>query len=187
MSIFDILPWWTWLFGSLGVGGAIALAVLAPAAAAAAEQTLAAVVGRLLQTRIGVGLIVGAIALFLGWVGGALHVENICDGRLESQRLMAEAAGKKRDADIAGQIAWKYSPVLKQLEASAETMKQEAARYVPEKPVPLAAGGGCQLGAAALRLRNERAAGAAAGQPRRPGNLRADPAAAAAAGHPADR
>lgn len=168
MNLFDILPWWTWLFGSLGLGGAIALAVLAPAAAAAAEQTMAAVLGRLLQTRIGVGVIVAAIALFLGWVGGALHVENICDGRLEQQRLAAEAAGQQRDADIKSQVASKYTPLLKHLSDNAATMQQEVADYEFKMPAPVAVGGRCELGAAALRLRQEHPAGAAAGRPRRP-------------------
>lgn len=191
MSFTDILPWWTWLFGSVGLAGAIALMVLAPAAAAAAEQTLAAVVGRMLQTRIGVAMIVGAIALFVGHLHGALYVENKCEGRLESQRQASAAAGVKRDTSIENATVQKYTPVVAGLEQQADQFQQWVGTYERNKLAELAQAPGaaaqCQLGDRALQLRRGRkAAVAAARGSDGAAYLRGAAAAADAAGHPAD-
>lgn len=154
MSVFDILPWWSWLFGTLGLVGVIALIVLAPAAATLAEQGIAAALGRMLQTRVGVAIIVGAIALFVGHVAGGLYVESKCAGKLEDQRLAAEAAGKKRDADVASATERKYAPVIKQLGTSADARNLEADSYERKMLGAIAGGAGsCQLGDEPLRLR----------------------------------
>lgn len=154
MSIFDILPWWSWLFGTLGVAGVLALVILAPAAAAVAEQTMAAAIGRMLQTRIGVAVLVGALALFAGQVIGGLYVEGRCKALIESQRQAAAAAATQRDADIAAATEKKYELVIEKLQRTANARNEEAANYERTMLAAIAGGAGqCPLGADALSLR----------------------------------
>lgn len=96
-----LLGWVVSAVGVLGVGGFIALLVVAPAIA----TQIAAGVGRflswMLSTRIGVGLLVGAACL----LAGELHGDHIGASRVQSKwdeaREAAAAEKQKRETEIA--------------------------------------------------------------------------------------
>lgn len=158
MSFLSIFPWWIWLTGTLGFGGMLVLIIVAPAIAGAAEKGIAAVLRRILATRTGLGVIVLLIGLFFGHVEGALYLEHKCEARIEDLKVKSAAAGRARDAAVTRDTERQFTPVIADLDTLGDALKQKASDYERNQRADPAnrTGDRCRLGAAALRLRNER-------------------------------
>jgi hypothetical protein len=174
VTAFDVLPWWTWLVGTLGLLGALACLLLVPAIGAAVAavigQRVAEMIGELLRTRIGAVAIAAALAFAGGAVWAGHQAAQACAARIEELKAAAEAARKTRDAEIAAAIEQKYAPVIETLRERETDLQQQAADYEKRILELAAAGDHCPVGTDALRLRQQRkegAAGAAAGRSRR--------------------
>lgn len=149
------LSWIFGIIGTLGVGGLIAFAVLAPAAAALAWQTVLEILRGLLATRFGcvfLALLVCApLCLTIG--------DNIGDGRVQDKwdaaNVAAAAKVVKADANIAADAA-----VIDKRDTASELSNDKAnteARNAYVAELEKRAAGVCTVDDADLRrLRNLR-------------------------------
>lgn len=106
--------------------------------------------------------VAAAITVVVGW-GGLIHGEATGRADLQKQwdqaKATAEKAQAERDAGVDEQLKSKYGPQLLALQKQASDNKERADAYESKMVGLLAkspAGPGCQLGAAADRVRGRR-------------------------------
>lgn len=95
MNFWTALNWGLAIVGTLGVAGAIALAIFAPAVAQVLLNGVVGIVRRLLQTRIGVAILVGALCLIGGELAGDWHGRSTC--RTAQAQADREAAARDQE------------------------------------------------------------------------------------------
>lgn len=148
MHWYDVLSIWAWLVGGLGLVGALALIAVtvmgAPWLAAVVGERVAKLIGELLNTTIGLVLVVGACAWFGSYLVTAHQAKAECRDVVAKMKQHAEELRKQRDDEIAAQVKQQYEPEI------AKLKEREAAR---NKEASNGQGNGCRLGANALRLR----------------------------------
>jgi len=150
----DFLPLILTLFGTLGVGGAIALWFLAPALFGVIAEMAGKLLAALLGSRIGCALLAAVLAAIAADLHRHHTDKQACAARFERAQAEAEAERVARDAEITRTIEQKYAPELAQLDARAKTLQQQVADYESEKHS--GTGARCQLGAEPLRLRKHK-------------------------------
>lgn len=154
MGIFDILPWWTWAIGTFGITGLIAFVLLAPAAANALFSFILNRLGAALGTPVGAGLIVGSLALGLGYLWGGFSAESKCNAAIEQMKEAAREAADARDSAIGRIIEQKFKPVADALEAQSGDFKKQVDAY--EQQINGQGSVRCPLGPEPLRLRRRK-------------------------------
>ena len=155
MSIFDILPWWTWAIATFGFAGLIALAIFAPALFGLLLSQLGKAFAAAIRTPLGAGLIAGAAAFVLAWVWSGVRAEQQCNARIEQMKRDARALADKRDAEIEQKVEAKYRPVIETLEQRAGELAQQVDAYEQKVTVSVTRDK-CVLGVEPLRLRQRR-------------------------------
>jgi hypothetical protein len=106
-------------------------------------------------------VIIGAITVLVGWVC-LIHGDKVGRADLQKQwddaKAAAEQAQTERDATIERDLETKYQPQLAELQKQSDERKAKADSY--EKKIALlaknpksTAAPGCELGAAAVRVR----------------------------------
>lgn len=95
------LHWVLSAIGVLGVGGFIALIVLAPAVAAQVASAVAKLLKWMLSTRIGVGILVGIACLLGGWLYGDHLGSSRTQANWDAARESAAAEKASREKEIA--------------------------------------------------------------------------------------
>lgn len=97
------------------------------------------------------------VAFFVFGLFCALLTLQLADGRCDAlraaDRQAAEAARVDRDDGISKILNDKYGPEVSRLAKLNSDLQGKVAHYAKRKPVVLAAGGSCKLGAAAHQLR----------------------------------
>jgi len=94
MPSLIVINWIVGVIGSIGIVGAILLAVFAPAAAA----VLFRVVADFVSTRLGLAIVVGAACLYGGLVYGDVSGRAEERAKCQAAQLAAEMEAKARDA-----------------------------------------------------------------------------------------
>lgn len=136
MSLFSIYPWWTWLLGTLGIGGIVLLIVCLPAAAGIAEKGFVAILSRVWSTRLGMALICILVALWIGHTEGALFMRGQCNEQQALDKLAAEQAAHeitRRDLATAQQAATFNNTAFGWI-TSTDGTRQEIIREQQSKP-----------------------------------------------------
>lgn len=155
MSLFDVVSWWSWLVGGIGLAGAIALGALAifgtPGLIAVVGERLAKLIGELLNTTIGLVLVVAACAWFGSYLVTAHQAKAECQEIVARMKLRAEQVRKARDDEIAAAIEAKYGPEIVALKAREAALQQQ----VTDNAAKPTAAPGCKLDDRALRLRRK--------------------------------
>jgi hypothetical protein len=90
-----------WLLGILGIGGTVALFIFAPALAMTIMEGVGKLLGAMVQTRTGVGILVGVAAL----VAGELHGRHVANTACHEADVRAQDAVLARDLAIKSQAA----------------------------------------------------------------------------------
>ena len=152
MGFFDILPWWSWAVGTLGVAGVVALAIFAPALAGVLLKGLLHISEEILKTRLGLAAAVGLAAALGGYFTGAIYVEHKCEARIEQMKADAEEARLARDTGIRDELERTYGPVVADLKTRADKLQQQVADHERRT----AKDARCQLGPGPLRLRQRK-------------------------------
>lgn len=96
IRIFNII---LTVVGAVGVTGAIALAVLAPAVAEPIFAAVLRVVGKILGTRIGLAFVVGFSCLVVGELAGTHQANQTCRATIAAKEKQADAAAAQRDQE----------------------------------------------------------------------------------------
>lgn len=96
-----VLDWVLSIVGVLGVGGFIALLVFAPVVAAQVMSAVGKLLGWMLSTRIGVGILVGVACL----LGGLLWGEHAGAARVQTSWDEARDAAAAEKINREGEIA----------------------------------------------------------------------------------
>jgi hypothetical protein len=161
MSIFDILPWWTWLIGTLGLVGTVFAIVgvlllfptLAAPIIAKIGARLAGLFVSIVKTPIGAALVAGLMAYTLATIHTAHVAAVACEASIEKMKADAAAAAVTRDGEIRDAIEKQYRPAMDALDQRAAELKQQVDDYerLSGKRV-----GKCALSPGALRLRAPR-------------------------------
>lgn len=155
MSLFDFFPWWSWLIGAVGLGGLLALWLLAPAAAAILAELVGKLLRAILATRIGCAILAAAIAGTAADLHRRAAEQAVCEERIDDLREKAKAAAQKRDADIAAATERQFRPIIDDLQKQADDLQRQASEYETQlqgqKPAAQ-----CQLGDGPLRLRKRK-------------------------------
>jgi len=152
------LQWWWWLVGTVGIGGAIAFLVLAPALAA---QVFAVVLNFLIGTRIGIGIIVG-IAV---WFASDTYRSN-ADAALWQKRVAAfEQAQAERDKKIDADARAAVRKEIEDEKAATAQTEQVTNDWVKTLPPLAATDIICRVGPDADKLRLIAGATVSAGKP----------------------
>lgn len=139
MTILSALMW---LFGTLGVGGAIAavaaVLILGPAGALLLIQGIAGVARTVIlpavvkiakaivQTRAGVG----AICFVVAWILADQHRANLDEATFRQSSLRAELAQKAADLDAARKSAADEADRANTIEANANEQRSKDAAYI---------------------------------------------------------
>lgn len=150
-----MLLWILGLVSALGVAGAIALAIFAPALAAALLNGALALLTRLWATRAGMALIVGALALVAGEIHGRLTENAACEERIAQMKRQGEIDRAARDKEIAEELERRYGPQVVELRRLSDDLQKQVSDY-EKRLLAGASAGSCQLGTDALRLRRKR-------------------------------
>jgi len=90
------LQWWWWLVGTVGIGGAVAFLLLAPALAA---QVFAVVLQFLLGTRVGIGILVGMAVWFASDTYRSNADRAIWQKRIATFEQLQDERDKQVDSD----------------------------------------------------------------------------------------
>lgn len=148
MNTWNVINWSIGIVGTLGVAGAIALAVFAPALAEVLFKGAVDIVAKLLQTRIGVAILVGLGCLILGELAGDYHGRSVADAACKAAQVRADAEALARDKQqgvLADQDAQKR---IVALEASAKKSQEKLNAY--SKALAKRKSPACVLGAGDL-------------------------------------
>lgn len=157
MNLFDVLPWWSWLVGGVGLLGAIAVIVVLLMAVPSLGAWIVARLGKrlaqllvaIVKTPIGAAAIAGLVFYTLASVHTAHLAAEVCSEKIEAMKKAAKLAAETRDAAIAQSIDNQYGPIVAGLERESDALRSQIHDY--EKQVAGAVR--CPLGADALRLR----------------------------------
>lgn len=120
------------VIGAVGIPGAIVLAIAAPALAETLFSAALSALGRILNTRAGVGLIVGIGCLILGELYGTHQANLVCQGTLLAAEKRADAAAVTRDDQQAAVRSTEDQDYITKLEALNKTNEEQIHGYVDE-------------------------------------------------------
>lgn len=140
------MNWITWALlaiGSLGLGGIIALAILAPATLLIVWQVIAKLFFKVIETRVGVGALV-AVAV---WFVASFYQQHVDNEKFEQQKAEFKAAQLKRDADIARDTKLEVEKRLADLYMWEQESDHDVATF--KKALPADPTGCRRVGAAA--------------------------------------
>lgn len=155
MNFFDIWPWWVWLLTTFGIGGLIALAVLAPALASALLSGFLKLMGAAIRTPLGAGIIAGCLGFGIGHYEAKRNAIETCNARIEDMKVAAREAADARDTAIGKIIDNKFSPIVQALGQQADANQKLVDTYA-QTITTLPSSSQCPLGAGPLRLRQRR-------------------------------
>ena len=159
--------WIWWLIATFGFAGVVVFCVAAPTTAVLVGQAIAGLIRRMLQTRIGVAVLVAIVATIATWIWRDGVLQERWTQRYADDKALAAAASKARDDQIAEDLTKKYQPKIQSLEQLTKSLQKQVADHAKRKPVTVAgktvASGSCKLGDAAhwLHYRSNNAASAA--------------------------
>lgn len=94
LHVFNII---LTVISTVGLAGAVVLAIFAPAAAEAVLQVIVKIMTAVLSTRIGVGFVVGALCLIVGELEGTHQANVKCRAAIVTAEKQADAAANQRD------------------------------------------------------------------------------------------
>lgn len=155
MNFFDIYPWWVWLLTTFGVGGLIALAVLAPALASALLTGFLKLAGAAIRTPLGAGIIAGALGFGIGHYEASERAIETCNARIEDMKVAAREAADARDKAIGKLLEDKFGPINRALGQQADANQKLVDSYA-QTITTLPSSSQCPLGAEPLRLRRRK-------------------------------
>lgn len=150
MNFFDLLPWWTWLVGSIGIVGIIILMVAAPAMAALIWDRLSKALYAAIRTPLGAALVFGAVGLGIGWVLSGNYAKRQCNDAIAALRVKSLNAAISRDAEIKADVENKFAAIVAELEKEAADRDRKVKNYEQKLSASTAK---CELGDEPLRLR----------------------------------
>ena len=142
-----MLIWIVGIVSSLGLVGAIAACVVAPAVAI---PLLSSVTGAVLKCKPCMAVLAAIALLFTGSLYG-VHVESAkCEARIEKMRQAAEAARVDRDAEVRADLEQTFKPQITTLAGERDALEEKVKQYAQRKPVSTSpAARACKLGDAA--------------------------------------
>lgn len=120
------------VISSVGIVGAIALAVFAPALAEAILSAFLNIMGRILNTRLGVGIIVGFGCLVAGELYGTHEANIICRGTIAAAEKRADAAADQRDTQQAAIRSTEDQDYITKLETLNKSNEDQINGYAQE-------------------------------------------------------
>lgn len=94
-DFLTLLNWGLAIIATVGLVGAIAIAIFAPALAQVFLNGAVAILRSLLSTRIGVALLVGALCLIMGELAGDYHGRTAC----RAAQVQADQEAVARDQE----------------------------------------------------------------------------------------
>jgi hypothetical protein len=108
-------------------------------------------------------LAIGAAVVIVVSYGAGLYEHRVGRAEVTSEWAAADEAAAKaaaqRDQTISATLDAKYSPIIVDLKKHSATLQDQVASYEKQllaaKSANASAGGACELGAAALRLRRQ--------------------------------
>lgn len=120
----------------------------------ASLASVASIAGGLLRCKTCLAVLAAIALLFGGGLYGVSVEKARSEARIERMKREADAAARKRDAEIADALEQKYRPVISNLNAEKATLQQKVKDHAKRKPVKAgAAPAACKLGDAAGLLR----------------------------------
>lgn len=146
---WTIFNWTIGIVSTVGIAGAIALAIFAPALAEVLFKGAISLVARLLQTRIGVAILVGLGCLILGELAGDYHGRSVANAACKAAQLRADAEALARDKQqsvLADQDAQKRIAALESAAKKSQETINAYAKTLAKRKSPA-----CALGARDLR------------------------------------
>lgn len=129
LHIFNII---LGVIAAVGIPGAIALAVFAPAAAEVVFSILLKIIGKILGTRLGLGICVGLGCLILGELYGTHQANLTCRATIVAKEKAADDAATKRDDQQAAIRSTEDQDYITKLESNNKTSEDQINAYIKE-------------------------------------------------------
>ncbi|MBB5051113.1 hypothetical protein HNQ36_001067 [Afipia massiliensis] len=158
--------WIWWLIGTFGFAGMVYFCVAFPLTAVLVGKAIAGFIRHMLQTRVGVAILVAVLATIATWIWRDGVLDERWAQRYADDKALAATASKARDDQIAEDLTKKYQPKIQSLEQLSKSLQKQVADYAKRKPVLVAGktvtASSCQLGDAAGWLRSRSASSGSA-------------------------